>query len=371
MGRYVFYYYDNSEFNDLTFLILLNAGNTKVIRDYANSLSNNDYSSFKKIIRRLHECSYTSQFIASIWQLKVFNQVEEMIEKEDEDVKKCFWNEYIRFEPDKEMVFEWVRQNYLKYGAYHNYLEMLYVKKDLPGNLLYNYLIEIKDYSNIKSYYLEVLMDRLYEYAINDFDKMVVLARVELSSGFHYDKIKYLKYVLEHDPSLYLEYLKDTYADDDGLFEDNNHNYSAAFYLLNFCPGYSNNRIDQELFKKWIDTFKKGLEKNNQSSLLNLELGKLFAHSSMDDDGYYPDKIIRNYIEKNYSDDLANAFISSTYNKRGVYSVTGGDSEYSIALSYQENANAIREHYPNVAKIYDRLYNLYIKEFENERNIYE
>ncbi len=373
LGSYVFELYDNGKFNDSTLSVLIKTRNLKVIRDYSYSLSYNDYKSFKQTIMELHEFDFPSQFIASIWTLRVFNEVEEKIENEDEDVKKYFWNNFIRFELANDKVFEWVRNNYLKYGSYGNYSELLYLKKNLPNNLLFDYLTEIKDYSGVKGYYIEELLSRLYDYVINDFNKMVILAEVELSSGFHYDRMVYLKFVLEHDPHLYLEYLKETYLDDDGLSiaTVNNHKSFAAFYLMSFCPGYNNERIDKDLFDKWIDLFKDGLKKNNQISLLNGELGKLFAHSPIDDDGYYPDKIIRDYIEKNYSDDLVNSFISSTYNKRGVHNVTGGDSEYALALSYKENADSIRSQYPNVAKIYDKLHNVYIREFEIERNNYE
>lgn len=109
------------------------------------------------------------------------------------------------------------------------------------------------------------------------------------------------------------------------------------------------------------------LEKQKQSKFLGHELGRLFAHSPIGKDGYYPHESVRAIIEELEDKSLRNAYVIAENNKRGVHSLDAGKTEKEMALKYKENADGIRIIYSESAKISDDLYKDFSYQSEAER----
>ena len=89
------------------------------------------------------------------------------------------------------------------------------------------------------------------------------------------------------------------------------------------------------------------------------ELGRLFAYSPIGTDEIMPHEAVRDIIEEYGNEQLINSYIITTFNQRGVYTVTYGESEYKMASNFKDTADRLRLKWPRTAEIYDELYRTY------------
>lgn len=335
--------------------------------------ANNDYSIFLKIIKKVKEKEFNCEFISDLWTLVDFKEINEDIENELEEVKNSFWKKKRFYYDLDENLFEWVRNNYIKYDAFSNYLELLYHTQWLTQEDLYKCILDLPKFKETRNdnYYLHKLFGKIYNYVKGDSIKFIKMAEIEFSFNNSSISESYI-FVEEYCsiyPKYYLEYFDQFYIHE-GEYERKEFNHKLYSFFLNtyFCPGKKNGTIDENIFNKWIIDFKKGMKEQKQEKLIDYGLGKVFGNSPQGLDGFYPHEIIRKYIEDNYSNDLQESYIITLFNNRGVYTVNGGDSTMALVESLEKNACMIREDSPKTAKIYDQIASEYKNQATRERN---
>ena len=179
---------------------------------------------------------------------------------------------------------------------------------------------------------------------------------------------------LEHSPKLYADMISLIYKKDNEEVQEQkqtDERFISSIYALlhnaEFCPAISDGKVDKVTLFNWITEFKELLEQQNQLGLFTYLLGRIFAYSPIGEDGYYPHEAIRDAIQQYGDESLENEYVISVFNRRGVFSPTGGGAEQELANKYKKNADAVRLKYCKVASIYDKLYESYLRDADSER----
>jgi hypothetical protein len=109
-----------------------------------------------------------------------------------------------------------------------------------------------------------------------------------------------------------------------------------------------------------------------KEKIVNRYLGKLFAHSPVDQsDGIIPCNVVGNIIEKKNNRILNDGFVTEVINKRGVYWGSAGIEEKRLSEIYLQTAKELTMRYPSTASIYYSLSSMYKKEYLIERSAEE
>ena len=135
--------------------------------------------------------------------------------------------------------------------------------------------------------------------------------------------------------------------------------YRRLYDAMHFCPGEMDGHIDRSILKEWIEEFQLCLGKHKQEDMFYSELGRLFAYSPIGTDEIMPHEMVRDMIEEYGNEQLINSYIITTFNQRGVYTVTYGESEYKMASNFKCTADRLRLKWPRTAEIYDDLFRRY------------
>lgn len=94
----------------------------------------------------------------------------------------------------------------------------------------------------------------------------------------------------------------------------------------------------------------------------------MLPNSKLNDDGLPLQDSVRNYIEKHYNKTLRNAFWITECNKRGVYTVNGGEGTFALASNYLEISEKFKEKgFVNLANLYKVIGDDYKNQALNER----
>jgi hypothetical protein len=176
-----------------------------------------------------------------------------------------------------------------------------------------------------------------YKGKIEDEKSLLLQAssiEIKFHYPFYYTTILFAKY-----PKEYAKLISFFYTKDDGS-ENMNINKKRAslcfsiYYTVRFCPGYQNNKFDSPSFYSWINGFSKGMQEYVISSHTNSVIWHLLCFSPNGSDGLPLADTIRQYIEENYTKELASSFITEEINKRGGYSDDGGDNTRLLGENY-------------------------------------
>lgn len=269
------------------------------------------------------------------------------------------------------------------YGNESVYIDCLYDSMNkLELHDIYLYFINVLSFDiGIKydiRYQLYEILKALKKYVDTDeqYEKM---ASIELRYWqiLEWNQMYFLRYNLVKSPDLYLEILSYIYKDDNGCFHKDHEKYISLVYRLyhkmEFCPGNINGSLNPNIFDEWTIEFKEKLANQNQSFLFGSCMGKLIAFSPDGDDNLPLAICVREFIEKNYSKELAAAFCCAELNKRSVHSNTDGIAEHAIALKYKNIGISFEKKYPKCAKLYNMISDDYESQSQQEktRAIYE
>ena len=373
IGTYIFNVQDGGDFNEKTFILLLKSKKEEVIKDYVYCFANTNYEAFLCTLKLAKEEQSNDQLIADIWRLRTISDIDNNLDKESIEVKKCFWKGPVFTNEHKNLnVFNWLTENILKYGSYSEYISLLCSYEDISEELLYDRILKITEFEDLSVEYLLVdILKKISSYVKADESRFAKIAEIEyeLLDYLDFEGLDILKDYCNYNPKYYLEFINQYYKHDhyDGNIKIKNNLY-GLFLKVHFCPGMKNGTIDETLFYKWITEFKKGLDKQDQNSMFSFACGKILGNSPHGSDNCYPHEVIRKYIENNYTKDFEDGYITTLFNNRGVYNVDGGDSTFLLSQSLKENANKIRELYPYTAKMYDKISQQYNVQSEDERN---
>lgn len=384
-GIYVAKYYTNGNFDKEIYKKLASIkGIKQILYSYVNWIygnGNKDAIDEAKLIIRDYDGN--NELYVDILRIENLDLSESpKIINEDSNIKELYWKKSVNrysFSNDEDTL-KWILGELKNYNNILSYIECLYkgIKILNPEDVL-EYMIGLNrfnvklDINSMTSYYIEEIMKMIMKNFNGQFDKYHKIMTLELSlrGVIEWKDMKCSQYIFKKDPS-YLAYMVDQmYLHEEeektnkstkkieGLFD--------LYYNALFCPCEHNGDINEDELKEWVKNFKSMLEKQKQSKLLGHELGRLFAHSPIGKDGYYPHESVRAIIEELEDKSLRKAYVIAENNKRGVHSLDAGKTEKEMALKYKENADEIRIIYSESAKIYDDLYKDFSYQSEAER----
>lgn len=145
-------------------------------------------------------------------------------------------------------------------------------------------------------------------------------------------------------------------------------NLYRLYHKIGFCPTEKEGVIKEDDLEAWIQQFRKYLKANDQSSLFGMVVGRLFAFSPVGDDGHRPCEAVRNMIEKYADQSMRSAYVTATFNRRGVHSPSAGKEEKKIAIGFTDDAEYLAASgYPKTAEIYYSLARTYNSASTRER----
>ena len=125
-------------------------------------------------------------------------------------------------------------------------------------------------------------------------------------------------------------------------------------------PGKSGEQgLDEEAILEWIEAVRTKAAEVDRAALADEFIGHLLAHASTDsEDGGWPDRIVRNVIEKLACDDVDGGVAIERFNMRGVTGramFEGGGQERALARQYRHFADISRSRWPRVARLLEMI----------------
>jgi hypothetical protein len=150
-------------------------------------------------------------------------------------------------------------------------------------------------------------------------------------------------HLMAHDPVFYHKILRDVFrgnnekevpdARDDGARARWRLSYSL---LRNFStiPGRTPTGVDAQELRSWINSVLELGRETDRIAVTENYIGRLLAHSPPDADGGWPDRCVRDEIERIQSVELERGVQLGRYNMRGVHGkpvFEGGDQERKLA----------------------------------------
>lgn len=265
----------------------------------------------------------------------------------------------------------------VKHRAANCLLRILYdIKENMSIDDIINYLYKFKEIASSKwdNYLLVELVEFIHQNISGEYSKYESLYEIELAfyKYLGWENLLCVQHLFKTDAATYAELIAIVLkSEDNGEPSEKQMElakyYFDLYYNANFCPGEVKNKINEDILTNWVNSFRDCLYKQNQSKHFYYLLGKLFAYSPIGADGYYPHESIRKIIEENYGKDIQGGYVTSEFNKRGVYTSDAGESEKQLSIRYKENADNIRINFPKTAGIFDVLSNRYLVDSKAER----
>lgn len=112
--------------------------------------------------------------------------------------------------------------------------------------------------------------------------------------------------------------------------------------------------IDFDVLVAWMSQARELLKEADRLEVGESQIGQVLAHATADEDGTWPVRAVRDFLEAHGSKELLNGFSMGTYNKRGVTSrgvTEGGAQEYALADEYSKWADATRVRWPKTSRV--------------------
>ena len=339
---------------------------------------------FDNILKVASELGCSEKIIVGLYRGQMYDAagVPE-INNAHENIKKLFWTERcFPYEGDTAWALDQCRQ----YGTLETYLDLLeginirnpFKAAELLYHLSFLSGLPIGEGYNNITYCLHELLAPVQKAYISDAEKRKTVAGIEIAMFpfLQGEDLRCLRAELTNDPQLYAElvsilYKKDSPDSEQGpevhMNQNLLHNLRSLYQLLEFCPGEENGIVKEEKLRKWVERFSLLLEKSNQSSLLGMLLGRLFAMSPKGEDGSFPCEAVRIVFEEYADSAMVSEFECTVYNSRGVFWDTEGREEKKIAKTYRETADNYSCVYPRLADAFYSLAEQYEAMAKEER----
>lgn len=388
LGIYLFKIYTNSKFDEELFAsIVMKNNNKRIIVDYVRCAYAESPDNLNRAINIGKQLGVSEDIIIDLLLLEVIDFKKGLlIDSEDERIKKQYWKNFPReeFVKNTETVHYVINQLMI----YSNLMIILQIldrckefcnSEEILGILEVMKEREIGIPTQLSSYYFKNLLSILQKsYIDTEYCERVALIEISFRDLINILDMKCFLKCLENSPKLLVDIIAIIFKDDDGnsikginLDQSQISNIYLLYDNLKFFPAKQGDLINRVKFKWWIQELREGLNRNNQSRLLGMVLGKVLSNSPKGADGYYPTEEAREAIEVFGDQHLENEYVVSIYNSRGGFTPSGGEQERIIAKHYKENAEAIRIKWPKTAKIFDQLCERYLYEADSERECEE
>lgn len=376
--------WNDRDFDMNVFSILLKAQRSGVMAvQYYCGFGDQVPGLFDEVLSAARSFSVSEEIITSLYTAEAsFTKQVPKVTDAPESVKTLFWErEFVSIAQD----VDWALGECRKYGTLSSFIHFLYFtyqRHPISNEELFSYFDGIenmkrKETGSDISYYLKDLLKPLQEAYINDNGKCVRLATIELMFFrlLEWENMKCFRYSVAHEPKVYADLIsiifkKDHEVEINSVEKDQDliSNLYDLYYQAEFCPAESGGDVDGAELERWIGEFRILLEKNDQSSLFGMILGRLFAFSPVGEDDHKPCEAVREMIEKYSDDSLRREYSLTLFNSRGVFSPSAGKEERRIAENFKSNAEyLISLGYPKTAEIYYGLYRRYMEESEAGR----
>jgi hypothetical protein len=229
----------------------------------------------------------------------------------------------------------------------------------------------------LSSYELESLLEYL---RASDFDdERLGVLEWQLLPGFGFDaRSPVLERRLARDPEFFVELLSLVYrarGDEGEGMDVPEHVARNAHRLLEewqIVPGSTDRmgEVNAEELNAWIEAARKLSQEAGREVVADIQIGKVFAHASGDDDGTWPAQPVRDVIEGAASSELEQGFRIEIYNMRGPTTRglgAGGDQERQLAANYHDLAARIRDSWPRTAAALSSV----AREYEREARLHD
>jgi hypothetical protein len=217
-----------------------------------------------------------------------------------------------------------------------------------------------EDIGRLSSYEIETLISYLHQ-TDTDEDEVAMLEWKLLPALGHEPHGLFLERKLARDPTFFVEILSLCFRakDTNEMPDVPQHVASNAYHLLHSwhtIPGSTGpgQPTNVEALDAWYVAAKPLLIDAKRLDIGEQIFGKTLAHGPADEDGLWPDQVVRSFIEKIASEHVEKGFRIECFNKRGVVSKSldeGGKKEYALADQYAGWAERIAVTAPRTALI--------------------
>ncbi len=281
-----------------------------------------------------------------------------------------FWTHNFSFSQE---LLDDVMRKLFEYGLWRKALDMLrHFRKQLSISTIIEYMESIilqinKERANINdmtSWEISEIISYVETTVAGNYEQYPQLFALEMKLilAIGWENLKCVQYHVKRNASLFVDLKKEL---------ELQRGYYFVYDKMHFCPGEIGGQIDRSVMEDWIKDFENCLESKNQSDSFHSELGRLFAYSPIGTDGFMPHETVRGMIEKYGNGRLEHAYLIATLAKRGMYTVTCGETEHRMAIEYRKIANIFRVRWPKTAEIYDALARTYEGESIHDRQLAE
>lgn len=389
LGKYLFDIYCDGIFDEELFVFLASDARYRSIMNlYVRAAYRNNKGNLIKAISIAKSHYVDDDLLVNLLLIEEIDGTKDLlINGESDDIKRKYWRFSHRFNCREDAITcRFILGEMMKYSNKVTAIDSLHggIKWFNPEEIMRIMErigeLETGNITQFTSYSLkEILKTLQHEYINSELCFRVAQFELAYRGLLEWEDMACFKRCLEDSPKLYAEMVSIVYKKDEGYAEEDRGQYDAniknnIYSLLQeveFCPAEDSGKVDiKELFS-WVEEFKSLLEQQHQTGLFTYCLGSLFASSPIGDDGYYPCESVREAIQQYGDKTLVDEYAVCIFNKRGVFSPTGGNEERALSNKYKENADALRTKYPKVASIYDKLADGYIFDANAEREIEE
>jgi hypothetical protein len=267
------------------------------------------------------------------------------------DVERGYWlgKQVWPLQPDAR-VLEIAARKYLSVGRAISALEVLHrAIKDVSSGLVFEALdraiSEFAAPSNrtgpMTLYELETIFAGLskradipaFELAKREYAYLPLLRYSNIHLTLHS--------IMETNPEFFVSVLCDAFraagAEKAEPDEQQRMRAQSAYKLLSemtVLPGASGDEIDASILNAWIDGVRKEAALHDRSKIADEYIGHILAHSPPDEDGSWPNRVVRDVVERLKSNSLESGILIERFNMRGVVTKAmyeGGKQERTLS----------------------------------------
>ena len=253
----------------------------------------------------------------------------------------------------------------------------------LPSELIAELLMKIgmsgeEQLSNtMDSYYIKEALKVLSERGETSQSEM---ARLEFRHLHMFERgnenIPNFEREIETHPEIFAEIIRYVYKNADGQSDDQivkvneiliSHSYRILMSLRRVPGTVDDSTIDPTKLEKWLKQVRSELVKIDRLSSGEYHIGELFGRSLEGKDGVWPCEGLRDVMEAELSNDMAEGFRIGKLNIRGVFvRGEGGTQERELAAQFNGWASTLNFTHPKVASELRKLRDSYLRDAKRE-----
>lgn len=227
--------------------------------------------------------------------------------------------------------------------------------------------------NNIENYYIEELFKKIYK------DQSLHLLEVSRLEFAYMNKFS-MKFEPEclvenalNNPHIFVELVSYCFKKDDAIEEiSEEKKYIArlsfqALDKIKKLPGQTDEIVDTEKFDFWTQSVLNIAKESKYVTACDIQIGMILSYSPVDEDGIWPHKCVRDFLENNSSETINKHLCRGIFKQRGIHNITGGDEEERFAATYNEYAQKLQLLYPKTAHLVRKISDEYKSESRQER----